>query len=293
MENPSEDVLESLETTVLCDGLAFPESPRWRDGKLWLSDMHDHRVLTVDLSGKVCTVVEVVGQPSGIGWFPNGNLRVVSMKERCLLSCEPGGSVMAIDFEQDASHHWNDMVIDQYGRAYIGNMSYDFFDPRRVSGFDQILLVDTDEKITIAAEKMDLPNGSVITPDGGTLIVAESGSACISAFDILADGNLGNRRIWTQFEDGVIADGICLDSEGAVWAALPAKNGQVVRIREGGEVTHRVKVTTRPFACMLGGPDRRILFVMTAATANPAESQTQKSGRVEFVPVDVAGAGLP
>lgn len=279
-----------LETRVLLDGLVFGEGPRWHDGQLWFSDMHAHRVMTVNLDGKTETVAEVPGQPSGLGWLPDGRLLVVSMTDRRLLRLDPDGLTEAADLRELASYHCNDMVVDRQGRAYIGNFGFDFIAQQPFAPAE-IVLVTPDGNARVVADEMAFPNGSVITPDGRTLIVGETYSARLTAFDIKPDGSLTGRRVWAQLEQAV-PDGICLDAEGAIWVASPM-SAEVLRVREGGEVTHRIKVSTQAYACMLGGPERRTLFVLTAETTNPDEARAKKSGRVETVEVDIPGAGLP
>lgn len=279
-----------LETRVLLDGLVFGEGPRWHDGKLWFSDMHAHRVMTVNLDGKTETVAEVPGQPSGLGWLPDGRLLVVSMTDRRLLRLDPDGLTEAADLRELASYHCNDMVVDRQGRAYIGNFGFDLIAQQPFAPAE-IVLVTPDGNARVVADEMAFPNGSVITPDGRTLIVGETFGSRLTAFDIKPDGSLTGRRVWAQLEQAV-PDGICLDAEGAIWVASPM-SAEVLRVREGGEVTHRIKVSTQAYACMLGGPERRTLFVLTAETTNPDEALAKKSGRVETVEVDVPGAGLP
>ena len=279
-----------LETTVLLDGLVFGESPRWHDGKLWLSDMHAHRVITVDLKGKAETVIEVPGQPSGLGWLPDGRLLVVSMTDRRLLRLDPDGLAEVADLRELASYHCNDMVVDRLGRAYIGNFGFDLIAQQPFAPAE-IVLVTPDGDARVVAGDLAFPNGTVITPDGHTLIVAESFGRCLTAFQIEPDGSLTRRHLWAQLEQA-IPDGICLDAEGAIWVASPG-SGEVLRVREGGEVSHRIRVSTQAFACMLGGPQRRTLFVLTAETTHPDEARAKASSRVEIVEVDVPGAGLP
>ena len=279
-----------LETRVLLDGLVFGEGPRWHDGKLWFSDMHAHRVMTVNLDGKTETVAEVPGQPSGLGWLPDGRLLVVSMTDRRLLRLDPDGLTEAADLRELASYHCNDMVVDRQGRAYIGNFGFDLIAQQPFAPAE-IVLVTPDGNARVVADEMAFPNGSVITPDGHTLIVGETFGSRLTAFDIKPNGSLTGRRVWAQLEQAV-PDGICLDAEGAIWVASPM-SAEVLRVREGGEVTHRIKVSTQAYACMLGGPERRTLFVLTAETTNPDEARAKKSGRVETVEVDVPGAGLP
>lgn len=277
-----------LETSVLLDGLVFGEGPRWHDGKLWFSDMHAHRVMTVNLDGKTETVAEVPGQPSGLGWLPDGRLLVVSMIDRRLLRLDPDGLTEVADLRELASYHCNDMVVDRQGRAYIGNFGFDFITQQPFAPAE-IILVTPDGNARVVADEMAFPNGSVITPDEHTLIVGETYGARLTAFDIEPDGSLTGRRLWAQLERAV-PDGICLDTDGAIWVASPV-SAEVLRVRQGGEVTHRIKVSTQAYACMLGGPERRTLFVLTAETTNPDEARAKKSGRVEIVEVDIPGAG--
>lgn len=269
------------ETKVLVDGLVFGEGPRWHDDKLWFSDIHDHRVMTVDLDGKTETVVEVPTCPSGLGWLPDGRLLIASMLDRHLLRLDLDGLSVVADLSKLASYDCNDMVVDWQGRCYIGHTGRDA----------EIILVTPDGDARVVADEMDFPNGAVITPDGRTLVVAESLAARLTAFDIESDGSLTGRRVWAQLE-GATPDGICLDAERAIWVASPI-SAEVVRVLEGGEITHRIKGSTTAFACMLGGPERRTLFIMTADTFNPDEARAKRSGRVEIVQVDIPGAGLP
>ncbi len=282
-------------TRVLLEGLRFPEGPRWRDGKLWFSDMHAGVVLTVDLDGHSETVVAVPHEPSGLGWLPDGRLLVVSMQDRRLLRLDPGGLVPVADLSPFATWHCNDMVVDGRGRAYIGNFGFDLHAQAPLVPAN-LVLVTPDGHAEVAASDLLFPNGTVITPDGRTLIVAESFGARLTAFDVAADGRLSKRRIWAQLAPGSdgktpIPDGICLDAEGAIWIASPL-TGEVLRIREGGAVVQQISVDRMAIACMLGGPERRTLLVCTAETLDPAASE-KRTGRIEAIDVDVPGAGWP
>jgi sugar lactone lactonase YvrE len=199
------------------------------------------------------------------------------------------GLVEHADLSAVASFHCNDMVVDARGRAYVGNFGFDLHGGEQPVA-TTLALVDPDGSVRVAAEDLRFPNGTVITPDGRTLIVGESFGACLTAFDIAEDGSLSGRREWARMS-GAVPDGICLDAEGAIWAASPVGGG-VLRLREGGEVTHRVEVEHEAFACMLGGPERRTLFICTAANSDPDETSV-RSGRIERVEVEVPGAGLP
>jgi len=277
-------------TDVLLDDLCFTEGPRWRDDRLWFSDMHDLWVKTVDLSGKSENQVQVKGQPSGLGWLPDGRLLVVSMTDRRLLRLDPEGLTLHADLSEIATFHCNDMVTDAKGRSYVGNFGFDM-EANAERRPAQLALVTPDGEARAVASDLMFPNGTVITPDGRTLVVGESFAARLTAFDIADDGSLSGRRVWAQLE-GAVPDGICLDAEGAIWVASPLGN-DVLRVEEGGRVTHRVTAASNAIACMLGGPEQRHLFVCSSSTVTPAECREQRPSRIEVVEVDVPGAGFP
>lgn len=278
------------ETRVVLDGLAFPEGPRWHEGRLWFSDMHFHRVIALDPQGSSEIVVEVPNQPSGLGWLPDGRLLIVSMTDRRLLRLEGGALVEHADLSTLASFHCNDMVVDARGRAYVGNFGFDLIaraDPKPA----ELVLVTPEGEARVVADGLEFPNGTVIAEDGRTLIVGESFGRRLTAFEIAEDGSLSGRREWARLE-GAVPDGICLDAEGGIWVASPV-SAEVLRVLEGGEVSERIPVATQAFACMLGGSDRRSLFICTAETSEPDESRARASGRIEVTRVDAPGAGLP
>jgi len=277
--------------TVLLDGLAFCEGPRWHEGKLFFSDMQDAKVLSVDLDGHVETIAEVAGLPSGLGWLPDGRLLVVSMEDRRLLRLDSDRLREVADLSALATYHCNDMVVDATGRAYIGNFGFDIHAEKPEYRKAEIVLVEPNGRAHVAASDLAFPNGTVITPDGRTLIVGESFGARLTAFDVASDGSLSNRRIWAKLEKAV-PDGICLDAEGAIWVASPISNA-VLRVHEGGKVSDRIPVDSQAIACMLGGPDRRTLFICTAEDTHPARCRANRKSRIEIVPVEVPGAGFP
>lgn len=275
---------------TLLAGLTFPEAPRWRDGRLWFSDFYTHRVMTVDETGRSETVVDVPQRPSGLGWTRDGALLVVSMLDHRLMKFAGGRLGVVADLSALAGGPCNDMVVDAGGRAYVGNFGYDRHrgeTPRSTS----IARIDPDGKITRAAEDLMFPNGSVITPDGKTFIVGETYGNRLTAFDVEEDGALINRRLFAALDD-CFPDGICLDAEGAVWVT-DAKGCRVLRVFEGGRIERVVKTGTQgTFACMLGGADRRTLFLCTSSGSGPAMAE-KRDGRIDFLRVDVPGAGLP
>jgi sugar lactone lactonase YvrE len=278
-------------TEIVLDGLCFPEGPRWHDGRLFFSDQHDHRVVAMDPSGTAETIVEVPRQPSGIGWLPDGRMLVVSMLDRRVLRLEAGTLVQHADLSPVTAAACNDMVVDAHGRAYVGHFGFDMYggeSPKDAS----LVLVEPDGSVRVAAESLQFPNGTVINPDGTTLIVGESMNGRLTAFTIADDGSLVDRREFARLP-GAVPDGICLDAEGAVWAACPF-SGRVLRVREGGELLDEVKTTyDSAFACMLGGADRHTLYICTAPGHVPDEVRKARGGRIETVEVDVPGAGLP
>ena len=284
-------------TEIFFDELGFPKCPRWHEDRLWFSDQHYNHVITVDMDGNPNSIVEVPGTPAGLGWLPDGRMLVVSMKDRRLMRLDSTGLAIAIDLSELVSHNCNEMVVDRLGNAYIGNFGYDINDPTAEPHFAEITMVTVDGQAGAVAHGLAFPSGCVITADDSMLIVAESSAARLTAFTITLEGFLVERRIWAEFDklglvvdqDRVIPDGICLDAEGAVWMASPGTPGGVFRVREGGEITDRVEVEHQAFAVMLGGPERKTLFVCTASF----DENQGVSGRIEMVKVEVPGAGLP
>jgi len=275
---------------VLLGGLKFGEGPRWHDGKLWFSDFYAHRVATVDLDGRDATIVEVPQRPSGLGWTLKGELLVVSMLDRRVLRFDGKALHLYADLAALAPGLCNDMVVDAAGRAYVGNFGYDRHNdapPRNT----RIIRVDPDGRAASVGDEIHFPNGMVIAPDGRTLIVAETFAHRLGAFDVGADGALANYRVFAAL-DGVYPDGICLDAEGAVWVT-DARGHDVLRVLPGGRIVQRVNTgERRSYACMLGGPDRRTLFVITNTGSGPAMAE-KSDGRIETIRVDAPGAGLP
>jgi sugar lactone lactonase YvrE len=280
---------------VVREGLYFGESPRWHEGRLWYSDFYDHAVHALGPDGTDQRVLEVDGQTSGLGWLPDGRLLMVSMLDRRVLRVEANGQIVPhADLSGLATWHCNDMVVDGLGRAYVGNFGFDLEGPRDWTGPPPAAVlahVGTDGSVAAAATEMLFPNGTVITPDGRTLIIAETMGRRLTAFDIAADGSLSGRRVWADLGQ-VLPDGICLDAEGAVWAAN-AMSPVAVRVAEGGAVLDEVEFSQNCFACMLGGDDGRQLYGLTAHSSISHEALAAQSGKVEVATVGVPHAGLP
>jgi sugar lactone lactonase YvrE len=276
---------------VLLDGLIFPEGPRWHDGALYFSDMHGCIVWRLTPEGEASKVQEFPGHVSGLGWLPDGTLLVVSMDDRRLLRVTPPGTQTAADLSSFVANPINDMVVDRQGRAYIGGFGFNLFKgeaPRATV----LLCVAPDGGVRVAADDLQFPNGMVITPDGKTLIVAETLGARLTAFEIQSDGALANRRVFAAIE-GLTPDGICLDAEGAVWVAWPGSK-KIVRVKDGGRIVETIPLPDRhSYACMLGGADRRDLYICTARGHMPEDLAKGRGGKIEVVRVEVPGAGLP
>lgn len=278
-------------TEILIGGLRFGEGPRWHDGRLWFSDMHDRKVLAVSEAGEIETIVTLQDdEPSGLGWLPDNRLLIVSMRKRQLLCLDAGTLTVFADIAHLASYHCNDMVTDTQGRSYIGNFGFDLHTGASARTAE-IVMVAPDGSARIVADDLSFPNGTVITPDGRTLIVGESGAGRLTAFDVADDGALSNRRLWAAME-GAIPDGICLDEAGGIWVASPTSN-EALRIKEGGEVTDRIKVKNQAYACMLGGSDGKTLFILTSAHSHPDKCAAEATAAIETARVSHAGAGLP
>ncbi len=287
---------------VIVEGLHFGEAPRWHDGRLWLSDFYDHAVKTVDLDGSVEVVLEVPNQPSGLGWLPDGRLLVVSMVDRRVLRLDPDGLVEHADLSGLATFHANDMVVDARGRAYVGNFGFDLHRVEREQGgaalfgnppppTATLVRIDPDGSVHAAAHDLRFPNGTVVTSDGATLIVGESLGRCLTAFDVAAHGSLSNRRPWADLGTR-LPDGICLDTDGHIWVANPIAP-ECFLVAEGGEVLDVVDTEQPCFACMLGGPDGRHLFLITAAGSWPERAGVERTGHVRVAMVETPHAGLP
>ncbi len=282
----------NLEPQTLFSGLLFPEGPRWRNGWLYFSDMHANRLMRVKESGESEVLAEFPEMPSGIGWQPDGRMLVVSMKNRTLMREAPGGFAPVADLSGLAEFHCNDMVADAKGGAYVGNFGFDL-DGGEKPKATGLIYVSPEGVPRRVAEDVWFPNGHVITPDGNTLIVAETFAARLTAFDIAEDGSLSNRRVFAALDKTVYPDGICLDSEGAVWVAC-AGSERIIRVKEGGEVATTAPLPGRKsYACMLGGEDRKTLFICTCEDSHPEKTRALRSGKIETLRVEIPGAGLP
>jgi sugar lactone lactonase YvrE len=275
---------------ALMSGLAFPESPRWHDGRLWFSDWGAGEVIALDLDGRSEVVARVPSFPMCIDHLPDGRLLIVDSSERRLLRQEPDGSLAThADLAGLSEHPWNEVVVDGRGNAYLNNIGFDFPAGEFAPGI--VALVTPDGAVRQVADGVAFPNGMVVTQDDSTLILAESYGQRLTAFDIAPDGGLANRRVWAGVDDH--PDGICIDAEGAVWYG-DVGNRRAVRVREGGEVLQRIDLDRGCFACALGGPDGRTLFLVANEWGSePGPDDGPGKGQVLAALAPVPGVGRP
>ena len=276
---------------LLVDGLDFGEGPRWHDGRLWYSDFYQHRVYAVSPGGARETMLDLGSeQPSGLGWMPDGSLLVVAMTARRVLRMADGEVTIHADLSEIATWHCNDMVVAADGTAYVGNFGWDIEHDRGHPLAATLAVVRPDGSVQSGPGDLLFPNGSVITPDGSTLVIAETFGGRFSAFPLDADGCPGEGREWAPVP-GAAPDGCTLDSDGGIWFADAAGSG-VVRVLEGGTITDRLPTPQPAYACMLGGDDGRTLFILTAPGAGADRAGTGE-GCILTTTVEHAGAGLP
>lgn len=282
------------EVQTLLVGLAFGESPRWHDGRLWFSNWGAREVIAVDADGKseIAVRMPFPSFPFSIDWLPDGHLLIASASDRPLLRREPDGALTAHgDLSSLCDRGWNEIVVDGRGNAYVNSIGFDLLAGEEfVPGI--VALVTREGAARQVASDLAFPNGMAVTPDNSMLIVAESYGRRLTAFDIAADGALSNRRVWADLGDGV-PDGICIDSKNSVWFA-DVPNKRCVRVREGGEVVQEFALDRGCFACMLGGADGRTLFMLAAEWHGPARmAGGARTGQLLFVEAPAPRAGWP
>lgn len=283
--------MKTFETTPLADGFVFLEGPRWKNDRLWVSDMRGHWVYAVDEKGAREAVVEVPNRPSGLGFMPDGTLLVVSMTDRHVYRVVDGERVLHADLSKLVESEINDMVVDERGRAYIGNIGYDLFGGAPPDSAE-ITLVEADGSARHVARGLECPNGMVIKNEGRTLVAAESFAHRVTEFDRAEDGSLSNPRTLIELPD-MVPDGICLDLVGNVWVSC-AMGSQFVLVDSGGTQIAKVDVAPRSaIACQLGGADGQTLFCLTYEGGIEEIGKGIPGARIEVARVDIAGAGSP
>ena len=283
--------MKTQTTTLLLDGLAYVESPRWHDGRLWFSHWGTEEIVAVDLDGHH----EVVGRgPEGLGWatewLPDGRMLLTGPE---LLRQEPDGTMVLHADLSAMAGGWSEIVVDRGGNVYVNSINFDFMaggQPPPAPGI--VALVTPDGSSRLVADGIAFPNGMVITPDGSTLVMSESFTGRLLAFDVTTDGDLDNRRVWA---DGIGPDGICMDAEGCIWTH-DAQHHQCVRVREGGEILDRIDIEKDLFATMLGGPDGQTLFLLLAdwaGTENVEAQIAKRTGEIRIARAPAPHAGRP
>jgi sugar lactone lactonase YvrE len=292
--------------TKLVDGLSFAECPRWREDRLYVSDRYTRRILAISIDGDVETYAQTDGLPAGIGFLPDGRLLIVSMRDHKILRREQDGSLAEhADLSALAPGWLNDMLVDHEGRVWVGNFGFDLYGG--ASAHSTVLIcVGPDGTAQVAADGLNFPNGTVVTPDRRTLIVAETTASRLTAFTV-SGGSLTDRRTWARFGEPppstnvseilaqaeVVPDGICLDAEGAVWVADVLKQ-RLIRVAEGGTILDELSTDGLcAFACMLGGDDGRTLFACAAPTFDDNEAAIHHRSAILMARVAVPHAGLP
>ena len=281
------------EPNLLLDGILFGEQPRWHEGRLWFSDWGTRELIAVDLEGNREVVLEGPAFPMCAGWLPDGRLLLVSARDGLLLRREPDGALVTHADLNTASDPpaGNELVVDAAGTAYVNGGGFDLMAGEEFAP-GVIAMVSPDGSARLVADGLAFPNGMHLSPDGATLIVGESYARRLTAFDIEDDGGLANRRVWAELGDGV-PDGICMDSEGAVWYS-DVPNRRCVRVAEGGEILQTIDLDRGCFACALGGSDRRTLFLVCQEWRGPEGMFSEpRTGQLLAVEAPAAGAGRP
>lgn len=278
------------EPTVVHTGVDFGEGPRWHDERLWFSDFYRQGIFSIGVDGERRELA-VDDQPSGLGWMPDGTLLYVSMTAKRVMAVAPGGeSVVHADLSQIATHFCNDMVVSVDGHAYVGNFGFDL---ENQAPFEAAYLahIAPDGEVRRVEHPLAFPNGSVITPDGSTLIVGETFGGQYTAFDLDDDGHPVNPRVWAAVP-GASPDGCALDADGAIWMS-DFVGQRFARVHEGGEVSAEIPVDGAAVACMLGGPDGRTLYGFVSPGSHPDEVAGKGLTKIVTVKVDTPRAGCP
>ena len=306
------------ELKKLTGGLYFGEGPRWHENKLWFSDFYSHKVMTLDENNSLETVCEVPNQPSGLGWLPNGDLLIVSMLDRKILRFSEGSISVHADLSEYVAHKCNDMVVGRDGTAYVGN--FGMGDAGESLNSTHLMIVKSDGTVLKGPDNLLFPNGTVITEDGKNLIIGETLGAKLTSFDIEDNGELTNRKLWartsplfslliikflssmgfdlskvdfSKYSKNLhVPDGICLDEKNGIWIASPTTKA-IVRIEKGGNITDTINTPKGAFACMLGGKERKTLYVIISNSSDPEEAQASPEGEIHSIEVEIPGVGKP
>jgi sugar lactone lactonase YvrE len=263
-------------------GLRFTESPRWQGDRLWFIDIHDNAIKSVSLTGDLRTEIDLPFKPNGLGFLPDGSVVFSDALKLSMKRWQDGVLHDFADLPGTCVFCLSDAITDAQGRTWVSDIGYNFWNPEAPPAETCVIArIDPDGSVTKVAGDLRFPNGVVVTPDGKTLIIAETNGFCLTGYDIDAEGGLSNRRVWAQLPEGVQPDGICLDPQGAVWVSNPGEAGpKVMRVLEGGEVTDTVELDVHAYAVAVGGSDADQLVVCTSASHDPAEIAAAPSAQL-------------
>jgi len=280
--------MNEYRATVLVSGFDFPEAPQWHAGQLWFSDMWGYKVYRLDQRGEVKVVCKVPGRPSGLGFLPDGTLLVVSMTDRIIYRVRNGTLSRHSDLSEIARGDLNDLLVDEAGRAYVGNFGFDVFAGAMPTTAD-LALVSVEGTARVIAKDLNFPNGAVLVDGGKTLVIAETLGNRLTAFDRSSDGSLSRRRVYAALDERT-PDGICADQAGGIWVSSFA-TGEFVRVLPGGGISDRITCEgKRAISCTLGGADRRTLYCATFAGTLEEIGKSTGAGAIETVSVEHPGA---
>jgi len=295
MQSPVGGLLQDAAAKTLVGvqcGLKFAKSPRWIGQKLLFLDTHDRCIKSADLQGNVRTVRKLPYLPGGFGVLANGDLVVGDAWHRKLYRWNTTGFRQIADLSELAGFCLSDGIVDSYGGVYVGDAGFDFLDPLIDPVSNGVIVhINANGNVSVVAGDLFFPGGMVITPDNRIMIVAETLAHRLMAFDIEKDGSLQNKRVWAQFQDDVKPDGICLDCTGAIWVA--GTSWRVLRVREGGDVVRQIRTRRPVFATMLGGPERRHLFMCTSNSNDPIVTRRESGATIDISEVETPGCGTP
>jgi sugar lactone lactonase YvrE len=273
-------------------GLVFAKSPKWVGQKLLFLDTHDRCIKSADLSGTVQIVTTLSFLPGSFDILEEEGLMVSDAWRRIIYRLEDAGQKMVADISDIARTCLNDGIVDQRGGMYVNDVGFNFLDPLVDPVADGVIVYISPTGISsVVAGGIFTPGGMIVTPDNSTLIVAETLGHRLTAFEIDRDGSLRNRRVWAQFGDGVNPDGICLDQEGAIWVAGAGLSA--LHVREGGEVDKQITTSRPVIATMLGGPERKHLFICTSASRDPVITRQATSAAIDIAEVETPGVVCP
>ena len=294
MRAPAGGLLQSTSAKTLVDvqcGLKFAKSPRWSGQKLLFLDIHDRCIKSANLNGTVQTVGTLPYVPGGLALLADGGLIVGDAFRRKIFLWETASPKQMADLSDVAGFCLSDGIVDGRGGIYVGDVGFDFLDPLSDPVPNGVIVhLSADGKSSVVAGNLFFPNGMITTPDNSTLIVAETLGHRLTAFEIENDGSLQHRRVWAQFQDDVKPDGICVDSDGAIWVA--GTGLCALRVSEGGEIDQQVTTQRPVFATMLGGPQRRHLFLCTSDSNDPVINRRVASATIDIAEVAIPGDGL-